>query len=225
MDADKAIKNRKTAKVLANSPWPISLKQETIYETINELLDLAVNAPFHYTCHEQHTLNNKLNSCVPWRFYVLDSSNSRLLLQYIENKKIKAGKITNMLAAADALFLVTWLPEPHEISVNDSKTSLFNGNLKNMEHIAACSAAIQNVLIGATARNIPNYWSSGGILRKEELSNFIQIPSEEIMLGALFLFPEDSKNREATIKPGALRDKGKEKNTWSRWIDINNFDN
>ena len=221
MDADKAIKNRKTAKVLTDTPWPISNESKKLHATINELLDLAASAPFHHTCNEQHTTINKLNSCLPWRFYVLDNSNCRRLYEHLNNQKIKAGKISNMLASADALLLATWLPEPQEISSKEIKTSLFNGNIKNMEHIAACSAAIQNVLIGATARNIPNYWSSGGVLRNEELGDFLQIPSTEIMLGALFLFPKDSKERGANIKPGALRSKGKEKDTWSRWIDIN----
>ena len=220
MQADKAIKNRKTEKVLADTPWPISENQKELRATINELLDLAASAPFHHTCHEQHTSNNKLNSCVPWRFYVLDASNCRLLLNHIDDQKVKAGKISNMLAAADALLIATWLPEPKKASNSYEEARLFDGNIKNMEHIAACSAAIQNILIGATARNIPNYWSSGGVLRSEEFGEFLQIPSEEIMLGALFLFPADSQQRKAIIKPGALRNKGKEKNTWSKWLNV-----
>jgi len=89
-----------------------------------------------------------------------------------------------------------------------------------MEHIAATSAAIQNVLIGATARNIPNYWSSGGIIRTEKIASFLKIPIDQILLGALFLFPEDSSTKDATIKTGALRNKGKEKNTWSKSLSI-----
>ena len=221
MQANHAIKHRKTAKVLADTPWPIHKDQQKLQATINELLDLAAFAPFHYTCNQQHITKNKLNSCVPWRFYVLNTINCRELLKYIETQKIKAGKISNMLAAADALLIATWLPEPKNTSEANEKALLYNGSLKNMEHIAASSAAIQNILIGATAKNIPNYWSSGGILRNQELSEFMKIPLEQIMLGALFLFPEDSEKRNATIKPEALRLKGKEKETWSKNIDIN----
>ena len=218
MNADYAIKNRETEKVLANSePWPVSSDSTNLDITINELLDLAGTAPFHYPCNEKHTITNDLNSIVPWRFYIIDTKNCRSLLEHISSNKLKAGKISNMLAAADALLLTYWLPEPIN---NDDDSVLFNGNIKNMEHIAATSAAIQNVLIGATARNIPNYWSSGGIIRTEKIASFLKIPIDQILLGALFLFPEDSSNKDATIKPGALRNKGKEKNTWSKSLSI-----
>lgn len=220
MQADQAIKNRKTAKVLADTPWAIPNEPQKVRTTIDELLDLAAFAPFHHTCNEQYRSKNKLNSCVPWRFYVFDTSNCRSLLNHMNAQEIKAGKISSMLSSASALFLVTWLPEPKEVLAKETNVHLFDGNLKNMEHIAASSAAIQNVLIGATARDIPNYWSSGGVLRKQELFEYVQIPSKEIMLGALFLFPKDSHQRKAIIKPGALRNKGKEKNTWSKLVDL-----
>ena len=85
----------------------------------------------------------------------------------------------------------------------------FLGTLRNMEHIAAASAAIQNVLLGATARALPNYWSSGGMLRHKELRNFLKIPLNELMIGCLFVFPKDSDTRGADIKPGKLRDQGR----------------
>ena len=218
MDAIHAIKNRKTEKVLANAEaWPVTINDGNLNIFINELLDLAGSAPFHYPCNEKHTTNCNLTSSVPWRFYVVDTKNCRLLLEYLNSEKLKSGKIANMLAAADALLLTTWLPEP---ITQEDDSILFNGNIKNMEHIAASSAAIQNVLVGATARNIPNYWSSGGILRTEKIASFLKISLDQILLGALFLFPEDSSDKNATIKPGALRNKGKEKNTWSKWISL-----
>ena len=216
MQTDQAIKNRKTQKILANEPWPISTDINNLHFIINELLDLAATAPYHHRSNEVYSIKKELKSCVPWRFYVLDTKNCRLLLEYISKQNIKAGKITNMLASADALLLTTWLPEPTE----NNTSTLFNGSIKNMEHIAAVSAAIQNVLIGATARNIPNYWSSGGVLRKEQLNKYLGIPINEILLGALFLFPKYSDKQDVIIKPGALRNKGKEKNTWSNFINI-----
>jgi len=229
MIIDNIIKNRKTEKVLAESPWNITTNPEELEKTINELLDLAKYAPYHKKCHTNYSeTENELNSCVPWRFYVLDTKNCRKLYEYIDQESIKAGKVSNMLAAADALLLATWLPEPPEMEEMNSSSEIqtaesfpFQGNIRNMEHIAACSAAIQNVLVGATARNIPNYWSSGGQLRNFQLRQYLDISLKEILLGALFLFPKDAADREAIIKEGSMRHQGKEKSSWSKWINLN----
>lgn len=220
MEIDKIIKNRKTQKVLANEPWGLHEDEEGLHKTINELLDLAAFAPFHKKCDETHSSKAELNSCLPWRFYVLDSSNCRLLFDYIKREAIKAGKISNMLAAADALLICTWLPDSIKNSGENEETT-YEGNIKNMEHIAAASAAIQNVLIGATARNIPNYWSSGGQLRMSQLRNHLNISLKEIVLGAVFLFPENLDRPDTIVKPGQLREQGKEKNSWIKWIQLN----
>lgn len=226
---DDIIKKRKTQKVLADKPWPVDQDREGLKKMINELLDLAGHAPYHKKCHERYSeVENDLDSCVPWRFHVLDAQNCRTLYHYIARQNTKAGKISNMLAAADALFLVTWLPDPPEATVTDEEDKMqveeslpFVGNIRNMEHIAAASTAIQNVLIGATARNIPNYWSSGGQLRNLALRQYLNISLQEILMGAVFLFPEDAENRNnVMIKSGAMRDQGKEKSTWSRWLQL-----
>lgn len=224
MTADEAINNRKTQKVLADKAWALSSNQDQINQAITELLQLAATAPYHKKCHEKYCKDDQLNSCLPWRTYVLDTKNCRQLLNYIEQNNIKAGKISNMLAAADGLMMMTWLPEPFETSPEKqdefSEPVPFHGSIRNMEHIAACSAAIQNILIGATARNIPNYWSSGGQLRNVLLRDHLGISMEEILMGAIFLFPPDSDQKKATIKLGALRDQGKELNSWVKRVDL-----
>lgn len=216
---DNIIKKRKTQKVLAEEVWPITTDQTALHQTLDELLDLAAHAPYHKKCDPHHT-EGELTSCLPWRFYVLDTINCRALLDYISKNEIKAGKVINMLSAADAVLLVTWLPDASEITYEEECNVLFDGNMKNMEHIAGASAAIQNVLLGATARDIPNYWSSAGVLRLEPLRSYIGIPLSEIVLGALFLFPKDSEERDVFIKEGQMRNQGKEKETWSKMINL-----
>ncbi len=219
MDTDTVIKNRKTQKVLANNTWAIDSDQDKLHQTIKELLDLASYAPFHKKCDEVH-LSEDLSSCLPWRFYVLDSHNCRLLLEHINAIDLKTGNIASMLATADALILVTWLPNSSDSTATQTEYEAvpFEGNIQNMEHIAAASAAIQNVLLGATARDIPNYWSSGGALRNQTLRNYLQIPLSQILLGALFLFPKDSELRDADIKLGQMRNQGKDIKTWSKFL-------
>jgi len=225
---DQIIVNRKTQKVLAEAPWTIDdTKKEALKETIQELLNLVQYAPYHYKIQEDYYTDSKLTSCVPWRFYVLDTEACRNLHVFVKNPTVKKDKIRDMLGAADALLMVTWLPHPSRKDVKNTHQERayepipFEGNGVNMEHIAATSCAIQNVLIGATARKIPNYWSSGGKLRDKEVRDYLEIPLNEILLGAIFLFPEDvTERKDATIIPGAKRHEGKEKNTWSTWLNL-----
>ncbi|MEO1020988.1 MAG: hypothetical protein AAFW89_00475 [Bacteroidota bacterium] len=226
MNTDSIIKSRKTQKVLAHEAWEPSLGQEETDQLITELLELAASAPYHHKCNpgfENHA--HGLTSCLPFRFYTLDTQNCRALADYIQREQLNAGKVLHMLNAADVLFLVTWLPEPHteqkqQDEIVEEEPIPFEGSLKNMEHIAAASSAIQNVLIGATARGIPNYWSSGGALRRNRLREYLGVPLNELLLGALFLFPTDSAEKDGFIAPGGLRTQGKERSTWSKRINI-----
>ena len=67
----------------------------------------------------------------------------------------------------------------------------FAATLANMEHIAAAAAAIENLLLAATARGVSNYWSSGGVLRSQIVRQLLAIPPAEIVLGAIFFFPKE----------------------------------
>jgi len=72
-----------------------------------------------------------------------------------------------------------------------------------MEHIAAGSAAIQNVLLGATSRGKRNYWSTGGaLLRSSGLRKKLNIPMDEILLGAIFIYPQELPAADVVIKEG-----------------------
>ncbi len=228
MNIDSAIKGRKTQKVFAKKPWESSLGKDSIHQLVEELLDLAAHAPYHHKANDLYTIEgSELTSCLPFRFYILDSTDCQILNEYIKENKIVAGKIVDMLNATDLLFMVTWLPEPRDLGddpcFENGELPPFDGSLKNMEHIAAASSAIQNVLIGATSRGIPNYWSSGGKLRQKKLRNFLGITMNEILLGAIFLFPKDVEERGAMIFPGRLREEGKEKNTWVKWLELRNL--
>ncbi len=220
MEIDRIIKKRKTQKILAPEPWSTEGSADELKVLLDELLDLAAHAPYHYRAHQQYTDQEELNSTLPYRFYVLDRDKCRATSRFYDRSGIDGGKIKNMLDAAEALFIVTWLPEPSEINSDGGKQEVaFEGNIRNMEHISAASAAIQNVLLGATARNIPNYWSTGGTLRGPALKYHLHIPANEIIAGTIFLFPEDAESREARIVPGGLREVGKEQSSWAKWVE------
>ncbi len=214
---DAIIKKRKTQKILAESSWTSDLSDNELQSLVSELLDLAAHAPYHYRAHENHN-SKALNSCLPYRAYILNTKKCRETATYMSDHDVKAGKIKNLLLSSNALLLFTWLPETHEENKDGARHVTFEGNIKNMEHIAAASAAIQNVLLGATAREIPNYWSTGGPLRTDQLKNYLGIPVDEIVMGSIFLYPKDAELRNPRIIPGAMRNEGKEINTWSKWV-------
>jgi len=211
-----AIINRKTSKVLAKTPWSPSLTEGEREELVQELLKLAAAAPYHYESAAKY--RNDLTSGLPFRCYVADAARCRAAVDYAAAQEVQAGKISEMLNAAEVLFIVTWLPDTFGEPVVGREPIPFTGNLRNMEHIAATGAAIQNMLVGATALGYPNYWSSGGALRFDPMRSHFEVPNEEIILGTLFVFPKDAESRADEVVPGKLRDKGKEIATWSKKV-------
>lgn len=56
-----------------------------------------------------------------------------------------------------------------------------------LEEIAATSAAIQNLLLGAAAMGIAAYWGSGGMILKPAMKTFLELGPDDVVLGALYL--------------------------------------
>ena len=150
-NADKAIKDvisqRKTTKVLAEAPWSPTLTPEAQHSLINSLLELASSAPYHYKSAERYKRGD-LTSTLPFRAYTLNANNCRILADRLDEVQPPAGKIMNMLWAAEAMIVMSWLPDVfgEQPEVREMEPLPFTGNLRNMEHIAAASAAIQNIL-------------------------------------------------------------------------------
>ncbi len=221
MNTTEAIHSRKTAKVLASGPWSPSLTQDEQERLCDHLLNLAANAPYHYKSAERYKEGVQTSS-LPFRCYTADGATCNTLATKLETLDPPPGKILNMLWAAELLIITTWLPDVFgtQPEQREMEPLPFVGNLRNMEHIAATSAAIQNMLLGATAEGHPNYWSSGGMLRQKSARNMLQISMEEVMLGAVFIFPKDAVERAEEIKPGKLREEGKVLGTFSKKITL-----
>ncbi len=198
LDTLQSIRKRRTTKVLSDEALPVKPCDK---ELIHILIESAYYAPFHYPCHQQYQQENA--SPLPYRFYVLDSQACRDLKQVFQQANKNMGKIEQMLNAADYLIQATWCPQP-----KSNNETLFIGNEVNMEHIAAGGAAIQNILLTATALGYENYWSSGGVLKDEFAYQKLGINPSEILLGALFIFPNQSDTPPMTeYLSGKLRDK------------------
>lgn len=206
---DVAIRARKTCKVLSNSDLPV----RDMRAVIEQLIELAGKAPFHRPCDESYRRSAVLDGIEPWRFHAVDAANCRRMKQLIPLEN--AGKIPAMLAAADALLLATWLPNPSPRYPGSVAEATFEPSLANMEHIAAASAAVQNLLLAATARGIASYWSSGGVLRSDAVFQTLEISTREILLGAIFLFPSETLGAE--VVGSKLRENRTSSKRWSRW--------
>lgn len=206
---DEVIRGRRTTKVLADHALPVVDAREAV----EELVATAGWAPFHKPAARVHLESGASTSIVPWRFHLVDAPACRAIREVLLDRGDKS-KIPRMLGAAVALVQATWLPNPPRGPVE----GLFEATEENMEHVAAAGAAVQNLLLAATARGIPSYWSSGGVLRGAEAFGWLGIPAREILLGSIFLFPTEHPGAE--VNPGAHRDRRGAPSDWSRWVDV-----
>lgn len=212
-DLASALNARRTHKVLGDpaSPLPVNGNHR---DKVDALLASAGQAPFHFP--NDPSYRTAMKSPVPWRFYKVDSAGCRKLMKQLASPDAGAGKIAAMLAAADALIQVTWQPEVTDEVPAEGQT--FVATHRNMEHIAATAAAVQSFLLMATNSGYRTYWSSGGVLRSPEVFSQLGMNSREILMGAVFLFPQDVG--DAQIKAGSWHDKRGTPGDWSVWVNV-----
>lgn len=202
---DGVIRGRRTVKAGATDDLPTQGAPPRA--EIDNLLAVAGFAPFH------HVASRTDGAVEPWRCHVLDAETCRRLRAMAEDDGV-TGRLPKMLAAASALALVTWLPQgPFE----RGPRVRFEGTLVNMEHVAAVGAMIQNALLAATARGLPNYWSSGGWLATDAGLDAVGARADELLLGAVFLFPHALDN--ADTSPGKHHPKRSPLDAWSQWVE------
>ena len=210
------LRARATAKVLGDpdAPLPAAAGERN---DVERLLADAAWAPFHYARPEAE--RGPLPSPVPWRAWALDAPACRGLLARVLEARLPAGIVADMLAAADALVLVTWRPAGGR-RAEDDPAGPFDGSLVNMEHVAAGGAMVQSLLLAATAAGHRTYWSSGGVLRGAPVTGWLGVPPEELLLGAVFLFPVEG-GREA--RPGKWRDARGDVSDWAAWCEVSPY--
>ena len=130
-----------------------------------------------------------------------------------------------MLASASILLQITWCPNPPPETIEMGPDCIFHASQINMEHIAATAAAVQNILLLATEKNILSYWSSGGPLRTSQAFKLLGIPPNEILIGSVFLYPASlEKQQEVQIIPGKLRNRRSINHSWCKTVTSLDFD-
>lgn len=80
------------------------------------------------------------------------------------------------------------------------------------EEIIAASCAVENLLLGATALNINAFWSTGGMILKPAMKDFLGLGDDDHVMGVLYLGYADEQPE------GRRKIPLEQKITWNRAI-------
>jgi len=150
-------------------------------ETVSNILALADWAPTH-------------GRTEPWRFYVytgealkeFGETHARLYWENTaEEKRLEATRDKLLHNGDKASHLMIAVMKRGE-----------NVKIPQVEEIAATAAAIQNVLLGATALGINSFWSTGGLTHSNVLKEYLQLGSEDVVMGLIYLGYTDEPSKE-----------------------------
>lgn len=164
-------------------------------EAIKKLLQLATHAPNH-------------GDTEPWHFEVFSGNGVR---RFCERHAELYKAITDPVKYDKTKY--------DKIIVNGSKAShiiiviMQRGSLPKIpawEEIAAASAAVQNILLGATAMGIASFWGTGGLVHNPVMKTLFNLKEEDQIVASIFLGYSDTVPKERHSTPA------EEKTTWNR---------
>ncbi|UEG51242.1 nitroreductase [Ferruginibacter lapsinanis] len=155
-------------------------------ERIDQLLELADWAPTH-------------GSTEPWRFIVytgdglkkFSADHAELYKQYTSPEKFLKATYDKLIQNGEKVSHVI-------IAI------MQRGNLPKVpviEEMAAVSAAIQNILLGAEALGIASLWSTGGMIHHDAMKEYLHLRNEDLIMGQIFLGYADEKPSGRRIFP------------------------
>ena len=203
------VRERRTQKVIAKN-GAVALPHADVVRCNQQVLQAIATAgfaPFHY--------DRKAGGIAePWRFHVIWHKECRVIAEQMGewfSDMRPSNKLPGMLNACGALVLVNWLPQFDGDESDEKKVQI------NEEHLAATSAAIQNLLLVLTAHGLGNYWSSGGFFRSAEMFRRLGIDEDEKLLGAIFV-DYGAPDSEVDIISGKQHDHRAESGKWTRVV-------
>jgi nitroreductase len=160
------IKNRRSTK-------PAQMNGNIIPdEQVEKLLELADWAPTH-------------GNTEPWRFVVYAGPQVKAFcLQHAELYK-KNTKAENFLQVNYDKILHNGDKVSHIIVAVMQRGRL--PKIPVQEEEAATAAAVQNILLGATAFHIASFWSTGGLAHHPAMKALLELRAEDVVMGILFL--------------------------------------
>jgi nitroreductase len=153
--------------------------------TINELLALADWAPTH-------------GRTEPWYFLVYTGESLRTFgKQHADLYWSHTPEDKRQQATYDKLLHNGDMASHLLVAVMKRGT---NVKIPQLEEIAAASAAIQNVLLGATALGIASFWSTGGMTHTHALKEHLGFGADDLVMGLVFLGYSDEPAADGVRK-------------------------
>lgn len=142
------------------------------HSQINHLLELADRAPTHARTE-------------PWRFFVYTGEgfaqfaeeHAEMYWEHTaEDVRMESRRqgLVDIAQHAGALIIVAMRRTP-------------GAKIPMLEEYAATSAAIQNMLLGATAMDISAIWSTGGMAHKPAMKQYLGLAEEDEVVAMLYL--------------------------------------
>jgi len=169
------------------STKPAAFNGKSIPDTeIRQLLELANWAPSHGLTE-------------PWRFIVYTGEsilrfcrqNAEQYRQTTDPDKFTPAKYEKQLHNGDSA--------SHLILVYMERGS--NPNITVQEELCATAAAVENILLGASALGIAVLWSTGGTVLHPSMKAWLGLRAEDIVLGLLYLGYTDDLPRPGKRSP------------------------
>jgi len=152
--------------------WKRMNRQIIPNETVSQLLELADWAPTH-------------GRTEPWRFFVYTGKS---LTQFGQAHADLYWQNTTEDKRQEATYekLKHNVDRASHLAIAVMKRG-DNIKIPQIEEVAAVSAAIQNILLGATALGIASFWSTGGMTHTAALKEFLGLGADDIVMGLIFL--------------------------------------
>lgn len=152
---------------------------------IRDLIQLADWAPTH-------------GRTEPWRFVVLEGEafkqfskqHAELYRQHIPADKFREDKYKGLLE--------NYQTASHLVIVVMKRT--VEGKILEEEEYAAVAAAVQNMLLGASAKKIAAIWSTGGMATKPAMKPLLDLTGDDRVVAFLYLGYADEEPREGFRK-------------------------
>lgn len=150
-------------------------------EQVQELLELADWAPTH-------------GRTEPWRFVVYSGHALKAFGQTHadlywnntpEDKRSQETADKWLHAVDNASHLIIAIMKRGE-----------NPKIPQLEEIAATSAAIENILLGASALDIASFWSTGGMTHSLAFKEHLQLGEHDHVMGLVYLGYTDEPAKE-----------------------------
>lgn len=145
-------------------------------EQVQALLELADWAPTH-------------GFTEPWRFVVFANpsdfchQHAELYKQSVTADNFDNGTYNKLYTQGDKA--------SHVIVATMKRGSL--PKIPAIEEIEAVACAVQNILLGATAMDIASFWSTGGMIMKQQMKDFLNLNEEDHIIGVLYLGYADAQ--------------------------------